>query len=364
MMTLAALLSWSATRLVLQLEHRTGLQSVVAISELLLGSQAALLYSILDYASLACCQIAYLCIGSDAIGEWLNLFGISNWTAGWRRALIVITYSLLIPVALGLPRDTSYLSTASASSVLVLLLYVIIVVYEGFEHISQVGISPTAKLWIFDSSLFNAFAIYTTAFTIPSVILPLLQNFDSNLKKRHSLVTTCFVICWSSVVVSGIIGYLVFGEDALPNFLMSFESSDKAIQTVRAAFFVVLSAAYPVIALVMQSDISAMVFANPVPSELPGRKRLVVLLMVHAPVIVIAMGLPNIRPILEIGGALGGCICDFVYPPLLSLWVMKAEKQQKLNIWYLLFVVFGVLVAVIATWEAVLDAVETLSNND
>jgi hypothetical protein len=50
----------------------------MAIWQMLLGAQAAVLSPVLNCISLASCQIAYLCIGSEAIGEWLTLVGLPN----------------------------------------------------------------------------------------------------------------------------------------------------------------------------------------------------------------------------------------------------------------------------------------------
>jgi hypothetical protein len=75
---------------------------------------------------------------------------------------------------------------------------------------------------------------------------------------------------------------------------------------------------------------------------------------------VLAMFVPNAKPVLEIGGGMGGCIVDFVFPAV--LWIKQSGKPwtNYQNILSILLAVFGVVCAVIATWLAVQGAIETL----
>jgi hypothetical protein len=113
----------------------------------------------------------------------------------------------------------------------------------------------------------------------------------------------------------------------------------------------------------MQSDVGALIFAEPVGAQLTMGRRIVVLIVVHVPVIAMAMTMPNIRPVLEIGGALGGCLCDFVFPPLLSLWLNKADGVRTPDWSLVIFIVLGTMVACISTYEAVLDAIDLMTHD-
>jgi hypothetical protein len=330
-----------------------------------MGNAAGLIYSILNLIDLGCCQIAYIDVGCDVINGWLEVVGLHEWNDGWKRQLLVLIYSLLIPVALTIPRNFSVLSAASTASTIVLGIYVFVMIYEGCIHLGVQGVSPTALNWSLGLNSVNAFSIYTTTFAIPAVVLPLMSHFNRNVRKRYAVLGNSFVICWVLVVIPSVIGYLIFGNLCDQDILSSFDGQDWMIQFARGSFFIVLNASYPVIAFVMSCDVSTLLFGLWNAAVLPTVKRIVVLVFVNAPVVLIAMLMPDMRPILEIGGALGGCVCNFVYPPL--LWFLSHDGLPWFSSGKLPMMVFaglGVLCALLAIQQASLDAFELYQSHE
>jgi uncharacterized membrane protein YozB (DUF420 family) len=277
-----------------------------------------------------------------------------EWGAGWRRSTVILIYSLLIPVALVLPRNMAFLATASTASFIVLGIYVYVMIYKGAVQFGTVGIDPTAVAVVLGWRSINALSIFIVTFAIPSVILPLMQNFDRDLKKRFRVVGASFVGCWIIVVVPSVIGYLMFGRGSAQDILNSFGSKDLMIEFARGAFFLVLNASYPVIGYVMSCDLSAGMFEVPDSVDLPNVKRGIVLMITNVPVILVAMLMPDMRPVLEIGGSLGGCLCNFVYPP--PFWLLVKEGRGFGTGFAIIFLMFGVFIAFFASYQAVLDA--------
>jgi amino acid permease len=365
MLTLAAILSYFSSVIVVRLGNRTELDNMNEISERFLGNVAGNLYSILNLVDLSCCQIAYLDVGSDVISGWFEMFGLRGWNVGWKRPLVVFIYSLLIPVALTIPRNISVISAASTASTIVLGIYVFVMICEGAMHLGTEGISPTASNWILGMNSINAFSIYTTTFAIPAVILPLMGQFDRNVRRRFGVLGNSFIICWLLVVIPSSIGYLIFGVMCDQDVLSSFDGQDLMIQFARCSFFIVLNASYPVMAFVMSCEVSTLFFSHWNAAVLPFLKRLIVLLVVNVPVVLIAMLMPDMRPILEIGGALGGCMCNFVYPPL--LWFLSREGVPWFSLSRLPMIIFaalGVVCAILAIRQASVDAFELYRSHE
>ena len=362
MMTLAAVLSYIATVMVIRLERNTGLNNINAIARLYAGRGIAVTYSVLNLVFLASAQIAYLEIGSNTINRWLRLLNLDSWTTGWRRSIVVGVYSLLIPVALSIPRNNKFLASASAGSVFVMLFYACVVIYESVKHLGKEGIAPSAENYIVDWTLFNAFAMYTTTFAIPSVVLPLLHGFYPSVTKRYRLIGGAFVFCWILVVFPGVTQYLIFGEKTKQIVLDSYDTKDIVIQIMSSVFFIVVNASYPVTTYVMASDLSQLVFGTADAAKLPTLRRILVLAVTNVPGVLVAMIIPNIRPILEVGGAFGGCLCNFVYPPLLVLRGSKHKISHYTNVLCIMFIVFGFTAAGIATYESIVDAIHLMKN--
>ena len=74
------------------------------------------------------------------------------------------------------------------------------------------------------------------------------------------------------------------------------------------------------------------------------------------------MILPEVRPAFEIGGAFGGCLSNFFFPPLLYWKQLGRKWYHPSSIGLILFALWGFVAMIVATWEAVLDAIESFKN--
>ena len=92
------------------------------------------------------------------------------------------------------------------------------------------------------------------------------------------------------------------------------------------------------------------------PADLPFKKRVIALLVANLPPVAFAMFLPEIRPAFEVGGAFGGCLSNFFVPPLLYVILSKKRWFSPMNLLMIAFSLFGLVSAVIATYQAVVDA--------
>lgn len=70
------------------------------------------------------------------------------------------------------------------------------------------------------------------------------------------------------------------------------------------------------------------------------------------------MFLGNVKPALSIGGAFGGCIVDFIFPPVMRIFsgagVVSPEEDFALTFW-----AFAAFPATISTCAAMVDAANT-----
>jgi hypothetical protein len=71
------------------------------------------------------------------------------------------------------------------------------------------------------------------------------------------------------------------------------------------------------------------------------------------------MFVPNAKPVLEIGGGLGGCLVDFCFPGL--LWIKQSGRPLTYwqNILAILLTVFGLACGAVSTFLAVLQAINS-----
>lgn len=361
LMVLCASLSYAATILVIRLQNRTGAESINDLAGKLLGRWGGNMLSAFTLCFTYSCQVAYLVIGSETVTNWLQLAKLYEWEHGWRRSIIVFAYSMVLPIMLTIPRNMGFLDTASTAAIGCLVVFVIVMIVKGCLYLPKYGINPSVEKYQFGLNLFNALAIYAMIFALPSIVLPLVKPFNPSLRKRYFLIGGAFMLCFSIILIPSVIGYLMFGRGAQQIILKSFDTHDIVIQVVRVFFFFVVNASFPVVGISVATDISDLIYHEHDPAKLPWKKRIVCLLIADAPPLLIAMVLPDIRPALEIGGAFGGCLTNFFFPPM--LWLKQSDKPfyHPTNILCILFVMFGLTSALIATYEAVIDAIHAFS---
>jgi amino acid permease len=362
LMVISALLSYAASILVIRLQHRTGGKSINEIASIIMGSWGGTAVSILTLCFTYSAQVAYLVIGSETLETWIEMLGFPEWTFGWRRAILVFIYAMILPVALTIPKKMDFLNTASTTAIFFLVIFACVMVYKAAITLPVKGFDETCERGQLGLNLFNALSIYAMIFALPAIVLPLLNPFDPSVKKRYFLMGSAFLTCFTIILVPSVCGYLMFGKSTEQIIFASFDNHDTLIQIVRATFFFVVNASFPVVGIAVVTDISALMYKVHDPAELDWIRRIKCLLVADGPPVLVAMVLPKVRPALEIGGSFGGCLTNFFFPPLLWLWSSKKPKTHWSNILMILFIAFGAISSAIATYEAVIDCIHTFKN--
>ena len=264
----------------------------------------------------------------------------------------MLIYALILPVALTLPKKMGFLSMFSTFSIFCLIVFVVVLIWKCSVLLSTNGINPTAKTFDMNLHFFNALAIYSLMFALPAIVLPIVKHANPRIKARYRIIGTSFFTCFLFVLIPGVMGYLTFGAHTDDIILNNFPNVDIVIQIVRVSFFIVVTASYPVIALSISSDLSALIFKVFDPVQLPFKKRVIILLITNIPPVFIAMVCPSIKPVLSIGGALGGCLTNYLFPSL--LWIKNSSHNMRYfkNIFCIFLAAFGLISATIATYQA------------
>jgi len=361
LMTLVAILSYIATILTVKLQTTTHAESLNDLSHKLIGKGGSSFLSALTLVFTYSCCVAYLVIAGNNIGVYLSLAGekYGNWMKKFGpRMLCMLIYSLILPVPLTIPRKMSFLSSFSTFSIVCLFCYGITMIIKCSAILSKDGVHPKANVFTADIHIFNALAIYSLMFALPALILPILKPTRPGLKPRFRIVGTAFFSCYLFVLLPGSLAYVTHGADTPELILDAFDDKDIIILIIRFAFFIVVTSSYPVVCLAIVSDLSAMVFKVYDTSLLTPKKRAITLVIANTPSVLIAMVCPQIKSVLQIGVALGGCMTNFFFPAL--LWIFNSGRkfyQGGQNIACSLLALFGLVSSVIATYMAVLDVI-------
>ena len=362
LMTIVAALSYVASMLVAKLQNITSAGSFSDLAKMTMGRPGSI--------ALSCCVVlfcyssmtSYLIIGSDVIMFFLDKFNVHIEKGSWQRKVLVLVFSLCLPIAMTIPRQIAVLSFVSTFAFIGLNMFVIAMILEACYHLPKDGIAPTVETATFNMHFFNALAIFSLCFALAVILLPVLMPSNPDLYTRYKNISWASYLSYYIVAVPAILGYLMFGADTAEVIFDSFESSDIVMIIVRLSYFVILTASYPVLGISVLTTYSVAFYGVHDPKELPWKKRIVCLFFENILTLVVAIFFPNVRPIMAIGGAIGGCMTNFFFPPSFYLIVSKQSWRSWTHILLIILAVFGIITTVISTYEAVIDAINAFKN--
>lgn len=327
----------------------------------IMGKWGSNIYTIIVIIFLSASMIAYLIIGCDNIISWLTFAGI-NCSNFIYRAILVLIYSLILPIPLMIPKDFFLIGIFSTASIFFIIFYIISTIIKSIIFFKNNSISKTMVIAKFDFSIFSAIGVYSLTFALPVVVVTILHPYSREYKKRRNVVMTCFIITSFMTIFPSIIMYLMFGSESEGNILNSFPSNDILFTIVRIGFFLVVTFSFPVCGKVAMWNWSQLIFKRNLVNELKSIEYWTVLLISTIIPVGFAMLLPQCKPVISIGGSLGGCLAIYTYPSI--LWIIDSGKKWKdrSNLGYVIYAIIGLILSGISTYQSIVEAIASFKS--
>ena len=117
---LIAVLSYIASMINIKLNAKYECQGFDELVEKLMGKAGSISYSIIVLFFNFASMLAYLIIGGDTITSWLSFAGVDINHFSYRLVMILI-YSLIIPIPLMIPKNLFFLSLFSTASIFMVI---------------------------------------------------------------------------------------------------------------------------------------------------------------------------------------------------------------------------------------------------
>lgn len=352
-----AAIAYYSTAMEMKLQLELGSAGLDDLALKIMGKGGQVVLSILTLAFCLVANLAYIIISSDTVASWFAMANIDV-TTTWKRAGVVLAYSILLPVTLSIPRSMRFLSWISTAALVFVIFFEGAMVAKAIKEFPHRGIHKSVSMGKMSVDIFFALSVYGLTFTLPITTLPIVDGLPRVLKKRNTAASLSSIICFFLVIVPGIIGYLMFGDETKEIILENFNSNDTLMVLVRAAFFFVVTFSYPCMCQQIFASWGQLLYNDNNANNFPLKRRAIVQFISHIIPIPIAMFFPQIKPVLSVGGALGGCIVGFSYPAL--LWYMHYRPTVKeLQFWLVwgLFV-FGIVIAAVSITISVIGLVK------
>ncbi|OHT01207.1 Transmembrane amino acid transporter protein [Tritrichomonas foetus] len=354
---LIAALSYIASVMDIKLHQKIDCKGFDELVEKIMGKWGSISYSIVVIIFLDASMIAYLIIGGDMITSWFAFGGIDI-TSFVYRLVMILVYGLAVPIALMVPKTFVFIGMVSAASNLFIIFYIAATIVKMAQMIPDQGIAASMVLAKLDMTTFSAIGVYALTFALPTVVIPLLSPYSPEYKARRNVVLECFIITATLTIFPSILMYMIFGSEAEGNILNSFPSNDILFTVVRVGFFLIVSFSFPVLGKSVMCNWSQLLYKMNHANELKGSRFWIVFSLSALIPLAVAMFLPQAKPAIAVGGALGGCLACFTYPSI--LWVLSSGKKwtERTNVLSIIFAIVGLVFAIVATYQAVVDAIK------
>jgi amino acid permease len=274
--------------------------------------------------------------------------------------MVVLTYGLCFPIALSIPKSLKFLSYVGGVALFCEMFFIVGTIAD-FARRETPLIAPTVVLASFDLTIFPGIAVYAVAFSLPAIICPVICDYNENLhKKKRSAFVSLFLALVLTILPS-VFSYLQFGAAVQGNVIDSYPDDNPLIIAVRACFFVGVTLSWPGTHPAIAASWGAMIYKVNNPIDLVGVQRAVILVISNGPPLLVAMFLKEVRPALEVGGAMGGCIGNFLFPALRWLVHSEQPKTERSNVLAVAVIVFATVAGVGSTYHAIQDAIKAFS---
>ncbi|XP_026176074.1 putative sodium-coupled neutral amino acid transporter 8 [Mastacembelus armatus] len=289
-----------------------------------------------------------------------------HWYTDQRFALfimcLVIILPLSIPKEIGIQKYTSVLGTLAATY---LCVAVIVKYFLMASH--TVIITPEhshgVSLW---TSMFSVVPTICFGFQCHEACIAIYSSME-NQKLSHwvFIAVVSMFFCLLIYTLTGVYGFLTFGQDVASDILMSYPGNDVVMIISRLLFGISIITIYPIILLLGRSVILNLMLRvqrqhrGTVTQSFESRCRVVLTVIWIAITLLIAMFVPDMGKVISVIGGISSFFI-FIFPGLCLVFIMQTENvtprvRVSLTVWGVITIVVGAFVFGQSTTIAVIQ---------
>ncbi|KAL3992932.1 docosahexaenoic acid omega-hydroxylase [Sarotherodon galilaeus] len=288
-----------------------------------------------------------------------------HWYTDQRFALfvmcLVIILPLSIPKEIGIQKYTSVLGTLAATYLCVA------VTVKYYLMDSHAVITPdhiqSVSSW---ASMFSVVPTICFGFQCHEACIAIYSSME-NQKISHWVVISVLsmLFCLLIYTLTGVYGFLTFGQDVASDILMSYPGNDVVMIVSRLLFGISIITIYPIILLLGRSVILNLMlrvrrhYRGIVTHSFESRCRVVLTVAWITFTLLIAMFVPDMSDIISIIGGISAFFI-FIFPGLCLVFTMQTENISSrvraiLTAWGVITIVVGAFIFGQSTTLAVME---------
>ncbi|XP_062465179.1 solute carrier family 38 member 8 isoform X2 [Pezoporus occidentalis] len=276
------------------------------------------------------------------------------WYADQRFTLsalcVFVIFPLSVPKEIGFQKYSSILGTLAACylTLVIILKYHLQAESLGWPEPSQPSRSPS---W---ASIFSVIPTICFGFQCHEACVAIYSSMrNQSFLHWIAVSVVSMLICLLIYSLTGLYGYLTFGEAVAPDVLMSYPGNDPVVIVARLLFGVSIITIYPIVVLLGRSVVRD-VWVTPkhramvVPEVQEQRSRVALTVTWMATTLTIALFVPDIGKVIELIGGISAFFI-FIFPGLCLVCMtgtrtLGPRKKAALITWGVLSVLGGAFV--------------------
>ncbi|XP_061566652.1 putative sodium-coupled neutral amino acid transporter 8 [Cololabis saira] len=289
-----------------------------------------------------------------------------HWYTDQRFALFIMCFVIILPLSIpkeiGIQKYTSVLGTLAATylCVAVIAKYYLMDTHTAVitpEHSQGVG------SW---ASMFSVVPTICFGFQCHEACIAIYSSME-NQKLFHWVVISVLSMffCLLIYTLTGVYGFLTFGQDVASDILMSYPGNDVVMIISRLLFGISIVTIYPIILLLGRSVVLNLMLRverhrrGIVSHSFESRCRVVLTVAWIALTLVIAMFVPDMADVISVIGGISAFFI-FIFPGLCLVFSMQNEDVSPrvgmiLTVWGVITIVVGAFIFGQSTTLAVME---------
>ncbi|NWJ03001.1 S38A6 protein, partial [Crypturellus undulatus] len=225
---------------------------------------------------------------------------------------VLVIFPLSVPKEIGFQKYSSILGTLAACYLTV------VIVIKYYLHVESPSLRqpPPASRTPSWASMFSVIPTICFGFQCHEACVAIYSSMrNRNFTHWVAVSVLSMLICLLIYTLTGLYGYLTFGEDVAADILMSYPGNDAVVIVARLLFGISIVTIYPIVVLLGRSVVRD-VWANPKRGAMPvaevseRRTRVALTVSWIAATLVIALFVPDIGKVI---GLIGGISAFFIF---------------------------------------------------
>ncbi|XP_069760244.1 sodium-coupled neutral amino acid symporter 1-like isoform X2 [Narcine bancroftii] len=284
------------------------------------------------------------------ISSFTNQDNSEVWYLNGNHLVIFVTLTVILPLCLF--KNLGYLGYTSGFSLICMIFFLIVVIYEKTQVPCPLTSSNSSnfsctdmcspKYFVWNKKTVYALPTVAFAFVCHPSVLPIYSELKNRTCKKMQVVSVfSFGSMFIMYLLTAFFGYLTFFGNVKDELLQSYiNSNDKLILLIRLAVIVSIILTVPVLLFTVRSSIVLLLFKAKF--NLIQHISITVLLLFVANLLVIYI--PTIKDVFAVIGSTSANMLIFILPALLYLKLVRNASQGNFHkIGAIVFLVVGII---------------------